>query len=90
MAQSAENWICMEKNGLYRTNRFYFSGFRKAPDVQIFSGAPFATNAVPEKLSKKACRGAKKKINAVSKLFNFREDDYFGQECRRFGQVKLQ
>ena len=27
-------------NGLYQPGRFYFSGFRKAQDVQLFSGGP--------------------------------------------------
>ena len=35
--QSAEKPICVG-NGLYHVVRFYFSGFRKAPDVQIFQG----------------------------------------------------
>ena len=42
------SWFVWE-NGLYEMERIYFSGFRKAQDVQIFSGVPFASNAVPEK-----------------------------------------
>ena len=32
---------------------------QKAPDDQIFSGAPYADNAAPEKMSKKTPLGAK-------------------------------
>jgi len=46
--QSASGQICMGKSSV-QNERFYFSGFRKAQDVQIFSGGPFASNAIPEK-----------------------------------------
>ena len=65
--------------------RFYFSGFRKARDVQIFSGAPVATNAVPEKSgARKIHEGRRKKINSVSEIFDFRENDYNSAENTDF------
>ena len=48
MTQSAEKWICMMKwpvpNG-----GIIFLGLQKGPRRSDFSGASFATNAVPEK-----------------------------------------
>ena len=44
LTQSAAKWICMGKWPV----AIYFSGFRKAQDVQIFSGASFAPNVIPE------------------------------------------
>ena len=47
----------MGNPAVYQPGGFYFSGFRKVQDVQIFSGAPFATNAVPEKIEHEPTRG---------------------------------
>ena len=63
-------------NGLHHAGRFYFSGFRKALDVQICSGALFTINAVPKKMSKKTFRGTKKQINTILKVFIFCGHDY--------------
>jgi len=49
VTQSALGQICMG-NHVYQMEGIYFSGFRKAQDVQIFSGVASATNAVPEKI----------------------------------------
>ena len=49
------------ENGLYEIERIYFSGFRKAQDVQIFSGGPFASNAFPEKNWARTDEGARAK-----------------------------
>ena len=55
-------------NGLYLAGRFYFSDFRKAQDVQVFSGASFATNAIPEKFKHERTRGrGRKKQNLGSR-----------------------
>ena len=48
LTESAAKCICMGKWPV-PTGGFYLSGFRKAQDVQIFSGAPFATNVILEK-----------------------------------------
>ena len=72
----------MQKSNLYGemacTNRgdFVSQASERPKTFRFFSGAPFATNAVPEKMSEKVPRGAKKKINAALKHFNFRENDY--------------
>ena len=48
LPKSAEKWICMGKWAV-PCGVFYFSGFRRAPIVHIFSGGLFASNAFPEK-----------------------------------------
>ena len=62
----------------YKVGRFYFSGFRKALDVQIFQDLRLlSTNAVPEKgWTRKLHEGRRDKINAVSKTFNFCKNNY--------------
>ena len=59
-------------NWRYHAGRFYFSGLRKAPDVQIFSGASFATNAVPVKNEEESSSSG----NENKYYLNFRENDY--------------
>ena len=49
-------------NSLYQPAGIYISGFRKAQDVQNFSGAPFATNAIFEKMSTNGRGGGGEKI----------------------------
>ena len=57
--------------------RFYFSGFRKAQDVQVFSGASFAANAVPEKLSTNGQGGGDEKNKNKDREVQF--SPIFGQ-----------
>ena len=49
--QSADKWICMGKWPV-PCGAILFLGLQKGPSVQIFSGGPFATNAIPEKLAR--------------------------------------
>ena len=49
LTQSAAQWMCMGKWPVYQMEGCYFSGFRKARDVRIFSGAALAPTAIPEK-----------------------------------------
>ena len=59
--QSADHQICMG-NGLYQPGRFYFSGCRKDPNVQIFQGLRLLlTNVIPEKSSKNGQGGGGEK-----------------------------
>ena len=54
--QSVDKWIFyLWGNGPYQLGGFYFSGFRKAQEVQMFSEASFAANAIPEKIKLDLC-----------------------------------
>ena len=48
--QSADKWFCMGKLSV-PTGGVLFLGLQKGPRRSDFSGASFATNEVPEKLS---------------------------------------
>ena len=52
MQQSGFVW----GNGLYQPGGFYFSGFRKAQEIQIL-GSPFASKAFREKIEHERTRG---------------------------------
>ena len=67
----------------YEIGRIFFSGFRKAPYDQICSGAPYATNDVPEKNKQKSSSRRKRK-KSVSKHFNFYKNDYRFAQSTKF------
>ena len=61
-------------NSLYQLEGFYFSGFRKAKDVQILSEALFATNIVTKKNEHKQMRGrGQSQIKTRIERSNFRQ-----------------
>ena len=53
-----------------------FLRLQKAPDVQICSGAPLATIAVPDKIEQEISLRGEEKINTVSKKIDFCKNDY--------------
>ena len=52
LTQSAEKWVCMGERAV-PCGAILFLRLQKGPRRSDFSGALFATTAVPEKLSKK-------------------------------------
>ena len=68
------------ENGLYHVGRFCFSGFKKAPDAQIFQGLHLLPMRSLKRLSKKDPRGTEKN-KCCLKNFQFSQVS---------GQIKLQ
>ena len=75
LALRAEKWIYMGK-WTCEILAIYFLKDKKVPDDRTFSKWAFYWTSGIKGIIKKPSQVAKKKINTVSKIFNFRENDY--------------